>query len=1428
MKIQLLHGIDHNDIMLLKRYSINVISIIVITILAFTGCGKKSGSNIGLLVALVNYLNASVTTNTPVLNNLQIPSSDSSSIILAQPTFATPGTPPVIVEAFIGIQGTITVTGSNVTNFIQGNIDASSSDVPFTGLAINTDYSIVVVAQNSSGYSVQQINQSTNAVAPVLNDLSITASGANSITVAAPTFSTAGLPAPQVDAYIGEAWTMSLTGQTVTGQVDGPVDASAGYIFNTGLNQDTLYRIIVIAHNATGYSIKNIYQSTSGTAPVLNPVSISATDSSTMTLAAPTLSFTGNPLPEVYAYIGIDGTITVAGSTVTGAEQGPVDLSTAVPGVYQGYQFSGLSENTTYRVIVVAKNSYGNSSRQILQGTGGMAPVLRSLYITSTTNNSITLGTPYFSTAGNPAPQVDAYIGPDGLITVTGQTVGGTISALQVPFTGAAFTGLATNTTYRIIVVAHNTGGYSVEQIVQSTGAVAPVLSGGGTVTGTSATSITINVPTFSTGGNPAPTIEAYIGVQGTITVNGSSVENFVQGPVSAAAGCTFSGLSPETTYSIYVIAHNSAGYSILNTANQGTGMTAPVMNALVVSAFDATTITLAKPTFSTAGNPLPSSVQAFIGLNGTLQIDGGGNVTGQLAVVGGPYDVSDGGHQFTGLTLGTAYRIIVRARYGASSFIFRDIFPSTSGIDVAPILNDLSISAHSNTSITLAAPTYHTPGVPAAAADAYIGLDGTISVTGSTVSNAAASQVPYTTGIFGGLSPGTRYRIIVVAHNGASSYSVRQIVQGTGAIAPVLNDIAISNTTANSITVAAPTYAVAGSPTPTLTYYIGPYGVPPTVPLPVSVNGSTVSNYTATNTTGSFAGLAANTEYRIIVIARNGQGYSVKEIVQRTGNYAPVLNDLSLSSFDANNINVATPTFATAGYPAPTVTFYIGLTGGATPISIKGSVVSNATATNFTGNFSGLTANTQYRIYAVAQNATGYSVRQIVQRTTGATTAAPVLDNLILSNFETGTTVDFIELERPILIAAGNPSPTTVRAYFGEDGVMSWDGSNVTGTIITGPIDVSTGGYQFLRPTSSLTYKIIVVAQNATAPPSEKEIILDMTSTAPVLNSPLSIVSLGSDSIELKQPTMSTMANPKPTMRAYIGEDGSINFNNGSHSVTGTILEGPIDVSTGGYQFRGLTPDTDYRIYVVAEEGTVDADNEFIVQRTRGRAPVLNDPLITVTGETSATINLSAAAFTTTALPGTPTWTTRAYIGLPGGGTPISVSCNETTGCTVSNYIVGQVYNVNGSSCTFTGLAAYTNYRIYVVSQTQDSYGTFLYDVTPAIDHQTRGTAPVLSALSTTSGWWGSWYVDLAAPSSTGTPAPTMQAWIGVDGTISYNAVTHQAENFVDGPYDVTSGGYTFYSLTWLEYYRVIVVAHNYDGYTDQYDEEEIVERAD
>jgi hypothetical protein len=587
----------------------------------------------------------------PVLNNLVITNSDSSSITLAQPTLSTDGKPTPTVQAYIGINETISVSGSTVSNSTQGPLDVSASGYQFNGLSANMTYKIIVVAQNSNGHSVQQITQSTGSSAPVLNSLSISGTDTSSITLAQPTFSTAGNPSPTVEAYIGFNGTVSVSGSTVSNHLQGPIDVSSGGCQFNGLSAGTDYKIIVIALSNAGYSVQQIVQSTTGIAPFLKNLSISNFDTSTITLAQPTFSTAGNPSPAVQAYIGINGTISVSGSTVSSSLQGPIDVSLG------GYQFSGLNTYTTYRIVVVAQNNFGYSVQQIVQSTAGIPPVLKSLTVSSFDAISITIAQPTFSTAGNPSPTVQAYIGLNGTISVSGSTVSSSLQGpIDVSTGGYQFNGLNAGTNYRIIVIALNSTGYSVQQIVQSTAGIAPVLKSL-SVSSFDSSSITLAQPTFSTTGNPAPTVQAYIGLNGTITVSGSTVSSFLQGPIDASlGGHQFSGLSTYTTYRIVVVAQNASGFSVQQIVQSTAGI-APVLKSLTVSVFDASSITLAQPTFSTAGNPSPT-VQAYIGLNGTISVSGS-TVINSLQ---GPIDVSIGGCHFNGLSADTDYKIIVVA----------------------------------------------------------------------------------------------------------------------------------------------------------------------------------------------------------------------------------------------------------------------------------------------------------------------------------------------------------------------------------------------------------------------------------------------------------------------------------------------------------------------------------------------------------------------------------------------------------------------------------------------------------------------------------------------------------------------------------------------------------------------------------------------
>ncbi|MBN2078073.1 MAG: hypothetical protein JW838_03850, partial [Spirochaetes bacterium] len=269
----------------LKTYIISLAAALAISV---SGCSGYLESNTGSQLFYGLFF-----TTTPALNPLVITATSTSSITIAQPTLFSSGNPYPTVEAYIGVDGTITVAGDVVTGSIQGPIDVSGGGYTFNGLAGNETYRIIVVATNSSGYSVVQITQNTGGIAPVMDALSLSGFSATDITLNQPTFSTAGNPVPTVLAYIGLDGTISVAGSVVSGNIGPAVDVSASGCTFAGLAPMTIYRLIVVAQNASGYSVRQIVQSTDSIAPVMNALAVSGVTETEITIDQPTFSTSG-------------------------------------------------------------------------------------------------------------------------------------------------------------------------------------------------------------------------------------------------------------------------------------------------------------------------------------------------------------------------------------------------------------------------------------------------------------------------------------------------------------------------------------------------------------------------------------------------------------------------------------------------------------------------------------------------------------------------------------------------------------------------------------------------------------------------------------------------------------------------------------------------------------------------------------------------------------------------------------------------------------------------------------------------------------------------------------------------------------------------------------------------------------------------------
>ncbi len=500
-------------------------------------------------------------------------------------------------------------------------------------------------------------------------------------------------------------------------------------------------------------------------------------------------------------------------------------------------------------------------------------PVLDSLIVTGTGSDFIEIQSPEFTNEGSPSPSVQAYIGLDGTITASGSTVSNyTQGPVNVSSSGCRFSGLSANTTYKIYVVASNTEGYSVKYIIQSTSGIAPALHPV-SIGHIDSSSVEILTPTFTTAGNPTPAVTAYIGYNGTISITGQTVSNYLESS-NVSAGCTFSALTANTEYRIIVVAANSSGYSVEQTLIN-TGPIAPVLNNLSIQVFDNSSITLEKPSFSTAGNPTPT-VLAYIGRSDTISVSGK-TVSGNI---GGAVDVSGGSYQFTGLSANTSYEIIVIAE-NSEGYSSKIITQSTDTI--APVLNNLVISAFDSTSITIQMPTFSVTGNPAPAVNAYIGLSTSILVSGKNVSGSLSGPIDVSSGShsFTGLPTNKTYKIIVVAEN-SKGYSVKEISQDTNITAPALNNISISASTDTSLTIDKPSFSTTGNPAPTVKAYIGLEGS--IFVADAVVSGTIIEGNIDVSLGGyTFDGLTVNTSYRIIVIAQNSAGSSVKQIAVKT-----------------------------------------------------------------------------------------------------------------------------------------------------------------------------------------------------------------------------------------------------------------------------------------------------------------------------------------------------------------------------------------------------------------------------------------------------------------------------------------------------------------------------------------------------------------
>ncbi|MXX51770.1 MAG: hypothetical protein F4Z39_12290, partial [Chloroflexi bacterium] len=725
----------------------------------------------------------------------------------------------------------------------------------FTGLTANTAYTLEVRASNSSGDSTVA---SISATTLVSAPTSLSTSDISQTEITLSWTKSTGATTHRVRKASGDSWTDA-----------GDVNT---YTF-TNLTADTEYTLEVVGSNSNGDSATaSVTVSTLPNAPA-TPTALTTGG---ITQTSITLSWTKSPGATYYKVrVGTTGNFTTL-----------ADIST--------YTFTSLSASTAYTLQVVAGNSGGESSPAQTSATTNdvpppPAPAAPTLLNTSgITQSAITLNW----TKSNTATAYKVRKDSDDSWTILED-----VATYE-------FTGLSADTDYTLEVVASNAGGDSAAvSIDASTLPNAPATPTSLNTSGITKTTITLNW-TQSEGAT------AY-------KVRKDSNDSYT--PLGDVATYIFTNLTPNTGYTLEVVASNTGGDSTAATISATTLPNAPATpTSLSTSGISDSAVTLewTKSTSATSYKVRKASGDSWTALA----------------------DVDE--YEFTGLSANTQYTLeVVASNTGGDSTAATISATTLPNAPATP--TSLSTSGISDSAVTLewtkstSATSYK---VRKASGDSWTAL-------------ADVDEYEFT-----GLSANTDYTLEVLASNSNGDSEAASIAASTLPNAPAAPvGVNTSGITQNSITLNWTKSAGATS---------------------YDVNGGALSGWTDAGdvNTYTFTGLSASTAYTLQVRASNAGGDSAATSISATTNNTPPPPA------------PAAPTNLSASAITQTeITLSWAQSTGATSYKVRkdsGDLWTNA-GNVATYTFTSLTANTQYTLEVVANNAGGDSSAASVNAST-------------------------------------------------------------------------------------------------------------------------------------------------------------------------------------------------------------------------------------------------------------------------------------------------------------------------------------------------------------------------------------------------------------------------------------------------------------
>jgi len=1253
-----------------------------------------------------------------------------------------------------------TTTGYSVTcpGLTTQTITAPTTSATFTGLTAGTSYTFTIQSINASG-------------------------GGGSVTTSAVFTLPAAVTSPTTSGYTLTGMTVGWTGATGATSYSVSAAVSPG----GGTVPATQTGIAGTSANFSGLSSGYSYTFT------ISSVNASGTgDLTTATTAAKTLS----PAPGQPTLTGFNaasgGTTQIQVSVTTNAQGATSNIFTSTPSVATSpqtsavypYIFTGLSPNTSYTFTAQSVNASGAS------GVGGTSIASAGLF---TLPNPVTLsGTDIGGvfTSIQQAQMTVNWNAPTGGASTYNVSIattdGGALPANQTGIAGtsATFLTLTPGRTYNYTITAVNSGGNSSTVTTNNVQTLSPA-PGTATLSGATKTSIVVT----------------YAAATGAASYNvTSSPASTTTTQVLSASGGTFTGLTPNTSYTFTVQAINPSGSGGTSAASAAlvTLTYAPTLSSTIVDGVFTSitstgfTINWLAPSIGTAAS------YAFSGVGyGTTSVALTGVTAGST---NGPFTITS--RNSAGVNGDNVVTTTIKTLAAAASNFAQQAGTATNQTVVLTWTNATGAESYilvggpSTLNPTAAASTGYTVSSLASPGTAYsftlqsrtnVGISGGPSLGGTTGSITAYTAPSAPSSLATGTPTGTTIPFTWGSPGGTvTSYTL------TGANIPG-GFVTFSGT-------AATTSYTLGSSTPlTAAVTYGPFTLTAsnsggtsgasnqaaavttvlTTPTGLNVTGVSTSGFTlnwsavsgglsyvvtgtslgapqtVSGTSATYSGLAANTGYGPITVtpwsAAGGTGTAGPAASTGSGTSGTVYTVPNAPGAPAVSSGTATSTEFTATWTAPSgtiVSYSITGTGSPTPTSY--TLATNSQA------YTGLTAGNGYVFTVTATGPAGFL------NTSGPATQART------SAGSVGTI--YTLSPAPSAFAAGATDPR-----------LSTYGNGFSGSLIqSGALEVGYG---------TAASQNIAFATNPTFTPGATAIYtfsfdLYISSDAPSWRNLMNHGPSGNAN-SLRTPAMFITGND-------YGTAGLLHYNH--WTVTGGSISAVGSVVVPKNQWYNITATCDGTTCRVYMNGAIDNTHTFT--STGFKWPAGADSGTAQNwfwnsapyGNAGGSVQVKNCYFWNgTCL----TATQASYLAYPIASTQLSLgwtAANGATSYTTAGTNLTTVSGITDRIKVYTGLAANTSYGMFsVYSINGSSNGTTNGGLITAGGQSTPPGAPTISSATATAynNITVSWGTIGGATSYTLAGYNIVPAITGITGT-SYNLTTSGGTTY--GPFTVTA----------------------------------------